>query len=194
MNKKLLSILSLTVALTFSMTLSAATMGTACSGWSKNVDKYYSENDTDHAVQSLEKGFNWAAETTAVGVVISVQFLDHYLGMAAPYLFLFDAEGVLIADPIPMQNFDATTQTATHILTGRANGSSLNFLVKVAAAGGTVIFTERMHYVVGQGCDETVVEDVMDTNAAARCRKVIENGQVVIIRDGVRYNALGAQL
>ena len=38
--------------------------------------------------------------------------------------------------------------------------------------------------------DATAVEDV--TLNAAKAVKVVENGQLVIIRDGVRYNAVGA--
>jgi hypothetical protein len=36
--------------------------------------------------------------------------------------------------------------------------------------------------------DQTAVEDVLLPNTAT---KIIENGQIYIIRDGVRYNALG---
>lgn len=194
MNKKLLSILSLTVALTFSMSLRAATAEVSCSGASKNVDKYYSETDPNHAVQSLEKGFTWKAETTAAGVALTVRFLDTYVGMAAPDLFLFDANGVLIGNPVPMTGWDAPTQTATHTVTGKSDGEEIVFLVKVAAADGVVIFTERMRYVVGTNCETTAVETVTSAPKNAHCQKVVENGQIVIIRDGIRYNALGTQL
>ena len=194
MKRKLLSFLLLTVALTFSMSLRAATAELSCSGASKNVDAHYSTADPDHAVQSLEKGFTWKAETTAAGVVLTVQFLDSYVGMAAPDLFLFDANGVLIGNPIPMTGWDAPTQTATHTLTGKSNGEEIVFLVKVAAAEGVVIFTERMRYTVGTNCETTAVETVTSTPKNTHCQKVVENGQIVIIRDGVRYNALGTQI
>ena len=194
MNKNLLSILLLTVALTFSMSLRAATAELSCSGASKNVDAHYSTANPDHAVQSLEKGFTWKAETTAAGVVLTVRFLDTYVGMAAPDLFLFDANDVLIGNPIPMTGWDAPTQTATHTLTGKSNGEEIVFLVKVAAAEGVVIFTERVHYTVGTNCETTDVETVTSTSKNAHCQKVVENGQIVIIRDGIRYNALGTQL
>ena len=194
MNKKLLSVLSLAVALMFSMSLRAANAEVSCSGASKNVDKHYSEGDPVHTVQSLEKGFTWKAETTAAGVVMTVRFLDTYVGMAAPDLFLFDANGVLIGNPIPMMGWDAPSQTATHTLTGKSVGEEIIFLVKVAAADGVVIFTERMHYTVGTNCETTDVETVPSAPKNAHCQKVVENGQIVIIRDGIRYNALGTQL
>lgn len=198
MNKNLLSILLLTVALTFSMSLRAATAELSCSGASKNVDAHYSTADPDHAVQSLEKGFTWKAETTAAGVVLTVQFLDTYVGMDAPRLFLFkkvgDAEQLVEGGDIAMDKWDAVTQTATHTLTGKSNGEEIVFLVKVAAAEGVVIFTERMRYTVGTNCETTAVETVTSTPKNTHCQKVVENGQIVIIRDGVRYNALGTQI
>lgn len=194
MNKKLLSILSLTVALTFSMSLWAATAEASCSGASKNVDDYYTKADPNHAVSSLEKGFTWKVETTAAGVALTFRFLDSYVGMDAPHLFLFDANGVLIGNPIPMTGWDAPTQTATHTITGKSDGEVVDFLVKVAIAEGGVIFTERVHYVVGSNCETTAVETVPSAPKNAHCQKVVENGQIVIIRDGIRYNALGTQL
>ena len=42
---------------------------------------------------------------------------------------------------------------------------------------------------------ENPVESVMkETVAAPKAMKVIENGQVVIYKNGVRYNALGIQM
>ena len=37
-------------------------------------------------------------------------------------------------------------------------------------------------------------QGIENTNAAAKATKIFENGQLVIIKNGVRYNALGAQL
>ena len=48
------------------------------------------------------------------------------------------------------------------------------------------IFGVRIDKLGGQG--------VENTNAAAKATKIFENGQLVIIKNGVRYNALGAQL
>ena len=126
-----------------------------CTGSSTKVDAFYSNANPNHAVQSLDKGFNWSAETTAAGVVVTVEFLDALPGMAAPMLFTFDAQGVLIGNPIPMSGWDAATRTATHTLTGLANGSDLVFLVQVALAEGKILFTDRVVYTVGDNCDGT---------------------------------------
>ena len=136
-----------------------------CTGSSTKVDAFYSNANPNHAVQSLDKGFNWSAETTAAGVVVTVEFLDALPGMAAPMLFTFDAQGVLIGNPIPMASWDAATRTATHTLTGLANGSDLVFLVQVALEAGKILFTERIIYTVGSNCDGSDATD----NVVAEC-------------------------
>ena len=163
----------------------------ACSGTAKGVDSYYTEADPDHAITSLEKGFYWQVQTTTAGVNITVQFLDNLPGMAAPYLFRFDQNGVMMGGDIQMAGWDATTRTATHTLTGLANGEQLVFLVKVALEAGKVLFTERVSYTVGENCETTDIDNVA-TNTAAK--KVIQDGQIYIIHNGIRYNALGMQI
>lgn len=163
----------------------------SCSGTSTGVDPFYTNADPQHAVQSLTQGFNWKAETTTTGVNITVQFLDNLPGMASPYLFTFDAQGVLIGNPIQMSGWDNATRTATHTLTGLANGQDLVFLVQVALEAGKILFTERVQYIVGEDCNDTALEQPSVTTTA---RKIIENGQIYIIHNGIRYNALGTQI
>ena len=163
----------------------------ACSGTAKGVDTYYTEADPEHAVTSLEQGFYWQVQTTTAGVNITVQFLDNLPGMASPYLFRFDQNGVMMGGDIQMAGWDATTRTATHTLTGLVNGEQLVFLVKVALEAGKVLFTERVSYTVGENCETTDIDNVA-TNTAAK--KLIENGQMIIISNGIRYNALGMQI
>ena len=194
MKQKLLMTIALTTALFCSTALRAELLDASCSGASKEVDYYYTSGDPNHADATLEKGFEWTVTTTAAGAVdIKVKFLDVKTGLEAPHLFLFDKNGVLIGDPIPMTGWENATQTATHTLTGKAAGENITFLVKVAYADGHVIFTSRISYTVGEDCSDTPVENVT-TNKTTRCQKTIENGQLVIIRDGVRYNALGTTL
>ena len=162
-----------------------------CSGTAKGVDTYYTEADPDHAITSLEKGFYWQVQTTTAGVNITVQFLDNLPSMASPYLFRFDQNGVMMGGDIQMAGWDATTRTATHTLTGLVNGEQLVFLVKVALEAGKVLFTERVSYTVGENCETTNIDNVA-TNTAAK--KLIENGQMIIISNGIRYNALGMQI
>lgn len=163
----------------------------ACSGTAKGVDTYYTENDPEHAVTSLEQGFYWQVQTTTAGVNITVQFLDNLPGMAAPYLFRFDQNGVMMGGDIQMAGWDAATRTATHTLTGLANGEQLVFLVKVALEAGKVLFTERVSYTVGENCETTDIDNV-ETNTTTK--KVIQDGQIYIIHNGIRYNALGVQI
>ena len=46
-----------------------------------------------------------------------------------------------------------------------------------------------INYLTGE-----VGEGIEDTKAAVKAVKTIENGQIVILKNGVRYNALGVQL
>jgi hypothetical protein len=91
-------------------------------------------------------------------------------------------------------------------LTNLANGDALTFLVKVALAEGKVLFTERVTYVVGNNCEEepenpgdAEEEESGDTAldetlVASQAKKVVENGQLFVIRNDVRYNVLGQQI
>ena len=144
--KKTLSLgLALVAALMIPMSASAI-----CSGHSNSVDLFYS-NANPAANLSPEKGWDWQVETTAAGVEITVQFLDNYVGMAAPQLFLFSELGVLIGDPIPMTGWAEATRTATHTLTGYNTDDKIVFLVQIAYADH-VLFTERIKYIVGSSC------------------------------------------
>ena len=163
----------------------------SCSGTSTGVDPFYTNANPQFAVQSLTQGFNWKAETTTTGVNITVQFLDNLPGMTSPYLFTFDAQGVLIGNPIQMSGWDNATRTATPTLTGLSNGTDLIFLVQVALEAGKILFTERVQYIVGEDCNDTALEQPSVTTTA---RKIIENGQIYIIHNGIRYNALGTQI
>lgn len=137
--------LALVAALMIPMSVSAI-----CSGHSNTVDLFYS-NANLVANLSPEQGWDWQVETTAAGVEITVQFLDDYVGMAAPQLFLFNELGVLIGNPIPMTGWVETTRTASHTLTGYNTDDKIVFLVQIAYAGH-VLFTERMQYIVGSSC------------------------------------------
>ena len=146
----------------------------SCSGTSTGVDPFYTNANPQHAVQSLEKGFNWTAETTTTGVNIKVQFLDNLPGMASPYLFTFDAQGVLLGDPIQMSGWDNATRTATHTLTGLANGQDLVFLVQVALEAGKILFTERILYTVGSDCNSMSDDDPVVGSCSGKSKGVDE--------------------
>ncbi len=121
-----------------------------CEGHSNNVDLYYS-NANPVANFNPELGWDWQVQTTSAGVEIRVRFLDNFVGMAAPQLFTFDSNGVLIGNPIPMSGWDEATHTASHTVTGLKNGDAFVFLVQIAYADH-VLFTERIKYIVGSEC------------------------------------------
>lgn len=128
----------------------------SCAGHLTGTDAFYSNADPDHAIQSLTNGIDWTASTVADGSVkITMTFLDAIEGMAAPYLFVFNESGSLIGDPTAIANWDATTRTATHTLTGLTAGDDLVFLIQVACAGGKILFSERVLYVVGDDCSSS---------------------------------------
>ena len=136
-----------------------------CTSTSTAVDAFYTNANPQFAVSSLQQGYTWSAETTAAGVKITMQFLDNLPGMATPMLFTFDAQGVLIGNPIPMAEWNPTTRTAAHTLTGLEQGSDLVFLVQVALEAGKILFTERIIYTVGSNCDGSDATD----NVVAEC-------------------------
>lgn len=156
MKTKLQCTLLLVSALIFSMRISAEA---SCSGTSKGVDPFYTNADKEHAVASLDKGYDWHFETTTEGVKVQIRFLDALPGMTAPELFMFDENGVLIGNPIPMTGWNEGMRTVNHTITGVSDGTELTFLVKMALEGGKVLFTERFMYVVGSSCEE---EDMAD--------------------------------
>ncbi|MBR1807959.1 MAG: hypothetical protein IJ776_01030 [Paludibacteraceae bacterium] len=169
----------------------------ACTGHSNNVDPYYTEHDNAAATE-LPLGYDWSIRTTVVGVEISVTFQDDFVGLTAPYMFMFDKDGQLIGGDFPMQNWNPNTRTATHTLTGYNEGDSITFLVKMAYALH-VLFTKRIYYVVGTTCDEeeidmvvnSAVENVKTTGSA---QKLIENGTMFILNGDRKYTATGMEI
>ena len=159
----------------------------SCSGHSTGVDDFYTSNDPA-AANPFVKGYDWSVTTTDKGVDIEVKFLDNIEGFAAPYIFFFK-DGVLDGGDKPMELFG---QTASYSLSGKQAGDEINFLVKIAYVQH-VAFTERIAYVVGESCDpETSLVNVKDSGK--RVRKVVENGNIYIVRDGGKYNLLGSKV
>ena len=80
---------------------------------------------------------------------------------------------------------------ARYTLAGKTTGEEVIFLVQLPYELH-VLFTERVHYIVGDDCrDVTALEQPA---VQTKARKVIENGQIYIIHNGIRYNALGVQI
>lgn len=75
---------------------------------------------------------------------------------------------------------------------GVAAGAPLRLFSIIAnTTGGGVKFAFDEMYFTAGGSKEEAVENVTDV---VKATKVIENGQVFIIKNGVRYSALGTQL
>lgn len=117
-----------------------------CSGHSTANDEFYTKYDA--AATGFERGYDWAVETVEGGVEITVEFLEQWVGMAAPYLFEFH-DGNMTEHEMKWVG-----QRATYTLTGYTEGQQVTFLVKIAYAYH-VAFTERITYTVGQVCEET---------------------------------------
>lgn len=161
---------------------------TACSGTSTEVDPFYTEND-GAACKSLTEGYTYEFRTTESGVELKVNFLDPFIGFAAPYAFVFTSStDVNLHDEVALRN---AGQLCYGTLTGLADGSTLTVLVKAAYAEH-VVFTRRLTYVVGTSCEEDTALPV--TRHSSSVIKTIRDGQLIIIRDGVRYDALGSRL
>ncbi len=159
----------------------------SCSGHSTDVDEYYTSNDAA-AANPFVKGYDWTVTTTDKGVEIEVNFLDNIEGFAAPYIFFFK-DGVLDGGDKPMELFG---QKALYSLTDKNEGDEINFLVKIAYVQH-VAFTERITYTVGENCDpQTSLINVEDNSKSAR--KIVENGNIYILRNGVKYNLLGSKV
>ncbi len=82
---------------------------------------------------------------------------------------------------------DGEKKLAVYHVKALANGG-----IKIKeTAGGMRVFAVGINQVPEFPASETAVENVKTSTPA---QKVIENGQLIIIKNGVRYNALGAKL
>ena len=152
-----------------------------------DADRDKSKNDAA-AANPFVKGYDWKVTTTDKGVEIEVNFLDNIEGFAAPYIFFFK-DGVLDGGDKPMELFG---QKALYTLTDKKEGDEINFLVKIAYVQH-VAFTERITYIVGDNCNpETGLNNSWSVDNHAR--KIVENGNVYILRNGVKYNLLGSKV
>ena len=166
-----------------------------CKGSSNRVDDFYTSNDAAAAKQ-LPKGYDWKIETKESSVEVTFTFKDNFPGMAAPDIFLFNSDGILMGSPIPMHEF--ANKTAKHYFLDFKEGDQICFLVKLAYELH-VLFTKRITYTVGTSCEEDDIDFVENSalyelKTGSRASKLVENGMMYIVRDGVRYNVLGAQV
>ena len=105
------------------------------------------------------------------------QFTDNDKGTAFTGAVAVDPSATGIGTPLP----------------GKANETDM-YPIELTAYSDVVVIRETvggyiLHKIqVGQG------QGVVNTKAGEKAVKVFENGQLVIIKNGVRYNAIGVQL
>ncbi len=130
----------------------------ACSGHSTQHDVFYTEHDA--AATSFERGYDWKMETTPQGVKITVEFLEQWVGMAAPYLFEFHENGTMNEHQMQWAG-----QVASYTLSGYNEGEEVTILVKIAYALH-VAFTQRLTYTVGSACNpsDAITDVIADKN------------------------------
>lgn len=90
----------------------------------------------------------------------------------------------------------AVNPNATGIATalpGKSNETE-PYEIKVQAIASTVIIRETVGGYILHKIEIGGSQAIENTNAEVKATKIFENGQLVIIKNGVRYNALGVQL
>lgn len=80
-----------------------------------------------------------------------------------------------------------TTQTYT-------DGATLNDTFFYIAYAGGVARVEITGYTVGASNEEPQPSTIENTFVGQKARKIIENGQVIILKNGLRYNLLGTEI
>lgn len=137
------------------------------SGSKKEGETTFEWSVTRNTDQTLTFAISWDKELE--GAAPQVNIKDNYIAMTA--------------------TGKSATYTTTDIYD---DGDQLNFFFYVAYTGAAARID--VQYTVGESneTDTTAFESVY--NNETRTRKVIENGTIVIIKDGIRYNALGTKL
>ncbi|MBR4264053.1 MAG: hypothetical protein IKQ48_05705 [Paludibacteraceae bacterium] len=138
------------------------------SGSKKEGETTFEWSVTRNTDQTLTFAISWDKELE--GAAPQVNIKDNYIAMTA--------------------TGKSATYTTTDIYD---DGDQLNFFFYVAYTGAAARID--VQYTVGESneTDTTAFESVYNNNET-RTRKVIENGTIVIIKDGIRYNALGTKL
>jgi len=105
------------------------------------------------------------------------QFADNQKGTAFTGCVAVDPNAVGIATALP----------------GKANETEA-YPIKVQAIASTVIIRETVGGYMLQKIEIGATTAVENVTENAKSEKFFENGQLVIIKNGVKYNALGAQI
>ncbi len=88
-----------------------------------------------------------------------------------------------------LDNLDTPTSPINGKVEGKTAGTYVMTLTQPASADFRSGYAELTITV-----EQTIPTSIDDVESSAKAVKTIENGQVVILRDGVKYNVLGARL
>ena len=145
---------------------------------------------TYHGVQSVEVNgaqvvFNWSITRNADATLTFVISWEADIEGAVPQICL---NGTFFNMPAANKLAQMTT-TNTY-----EDGATLNDTFFYVAYAGGAARVDITGYTVGASNDDpgNTGSGVENVQTASKAQKVIVNGQVVIIKDGVRYNLLGA--
>lgn len=123
-----------------------------CTGSSKEVDQFYTSNDPNHALATMQEGYHWQLRTISGGAEVRMTFDENLLGLESPQFFDLTDPTTMTEHPMQWAG-----KTASYVLGGYPEGTTVIFLVKIAFTDGGVIFTKRISYTIGETCNEAAV-------------------------------------
>ncbi len=164
--------------------LSCVTDKTKDAGW---VAGYYVQANTGVLVYSLENSVNYYySEANGSNILNNIETDPEYNMLKAASVAM---AGDFKFYKLAYDNYD--TQSGLGFYYGAAEGAAFT-----AKAGGAYLAVPTsagasIRYIINGEQTATAVENI---EANENVLKMVENGQVIIIKNGVRYNALGQML
>ena len=103
---------------------------------------------------------------------------------------LMDGKGTAALDEIFPKNIKIVTDASS----SDKNGDPVVAEFEVLSDGVAALKSKNGYNILAISVNEDLPQGIEDVVATGKAVKVFENGQLVIIKNGVRYNALGAAL
>ena len=129
--------------------------------------------------------FNWSITRNAdATLTFEISWVADIVG-AVPQICL---DGAFTTMPAQEKKAIFTTQQTYE------DGATLNNTFFYVAYAGGAARVDITGYVVGASNEPTESTAFNSILAPAKSRKIIENGQVIILKNGVRYNLLGSEI
>jgi len=137
------------------------------------------------SVSGADCVFDWSITRNAdATLTFEIAWSADIVG-AVPQICL---EGIFITMPAQAKMARLTT-TATY-----TDGATLSNTFFYIAYSGGVANIPITGYTVGASNEEPQPSSIENTFVGQKARKIIENGQVIIIKNGLRYNLLGTEI